>query len=229
MKILYGLAAIAAVLIGVWFYLFPTYHHRYKMTVEIEADGAVHTGVGMVDVRAQWQEAFARLIAGDKVTYSVTGRAALVDLGKKGVVLALLESPGGLNYSPEPPAPEHVALIAYYGPQWWLDVKRKLKAIPSERSSKTLDESAYPVFVWLPDPKKREGAVPVQPRDMPRVIDSSVHLKSVKIEMTNAAFIDELFVKLPWLATQRDHEIKNMTLVDPRNFKLVARQLLGVL
>jgi hypothetical protein len=233
MKILAGIAAVLALL---WFYFFPTYHHRYKMTVEIEADGAVHTGVGVVDVRCQWQAPLGQMVGGERISCSLYGRAAVIDLGKRGVVLALVH-PGELPetaYSPRPESGLRIALRAYYGDTYWVDhatqtdlLQTVLKSIAHETGPRIVNANAYPAFVWLPDPKNRETATPAPPNEMPRIIDSSVNVRSVTVEIAHQSLSDEIFSVLPWLEAARDFENKNMVLAGPQHWKLLAYDLLG--
>ena len=68
--------------------VFPTYHYRYRMTVEIEANGQVHTGTGVIGVSAVNQTALEGLLASFDMNY--WGQAPVVDLGKDGVIVAIL-------------------------------------------------------------------------------------------------------------------------------------------
>lgn len=69
--------------------LFPSYVHRYRLTVEIEADGKVHEGSGVVEVSVNSHGPLEGLISG-AFDLSMQGRAALVDIAPHGVILAIL-------------------------------------------------------------------------------------------------------------------------------------------
>ena len=88
MQLLGGLAVITVVVAAVFYLTFPAYKHRYRMTVEIEADGNPHTGSGVVDVSHHYHGPFAGLLAG-RYDSSFSGDAPVVDLGKYGIVLAV--------------------------------------------------------------------------------------------------------------------------------------------
>jgi hypothetical protein len=82
-----SVVAVAAVLAGPW--IFPSGALRYRMTVEVEADGEMHTGSGVVEVgfaRQGWSDE-----ASLGVLPSVTGQAVVVDLAARGVLFVLLK------------------------------------------------------------------------------------------------------------------------------------------
>jgi hypothetical protein len=236
MNVLKVIIGLVCVLAGAWFYYFPTYHHRYKMTVEIEADGEIHTGTGLVDVRYFWQEPLKGLAGGAGTSNSMRGRAPIIDLGKRGLILALLH-PGALpntDYQPRPESGITIALRAFYGDTWWVDpvshMDRSqivLKSIARETGARTLLPQNYPAFVWVQNRKIQDSAIPVTPSEMPLKIDASVRLRSVEIVMTKEDMDDEIFLVLPWLAAAQDFESKNMVLENPNAFRLSAYQLLG--
>src|SRR3954447_18152043 len=75
---------VAALAVYRWFY--PTYSYRYRLTINIETDGRLHSGSGVVEVT--WYAHFLP----ELVSFSpeLRGEAALVDLGPRGVVVATL-------------------------------------------------------------------------------------------------------------------------------------------
>lgn len=88
------LAVIAAGLLGcatiyaVCNLLFPTYTHRYRLTVNIEADGKLHSGSSVIEVRRNDHGPLEGLLHG-RFDEEITGESPIVDLGKRGVVEAI--------------------------------------------------------------------------------------------------------------------------------------------
>jgi hypothetical protein len=85
-----AIVAIAIVgLGGIWSWLFPSGAVRYRLTLQVEADGCLHLGSGVIEV------GFARQGWSDTqtlgVTASVKGEAVVVDLGTRGLLFALLK------------------------------------------------------------------------------------------------------------------------------------------
>ena len=102
-----GRIALILTLIAVGMYgcvvaSFPQASVRYRMTIDVEADGKVHTGSGVIEVTyrldPQWLPQSRHVQAWSH------GEAVAIDLGPRGVVFALLEGlvvrTGG--YGPDP-------------------------------------------------------------------------------------------------------------------------------
>jgi hypothetical protein len=77
---------IGVLVVGYW-YKYPNYACRYRLTVNIEVDGKLHSGSSVIEVT--WHGGPE---IGDVGPYSPTmrGQAALVDLEDRGVVVATL-------------------------------------------------------------------------------------------------------------------------------------------
>lgn len=72
--------------------IYPSYTHRYRLTLEVEADGEVRTGAGVIEVTWRSQPTFSGNLppwVGD-----VRGQAVPVDLGRHDVLLASLGGNG---------------------------------------------------------------------------------------------------------------------------------------
>lgn len=209
--------------------VFPTYHYRYRMTVEIEANGQVHTGTGVIGVSAVNQTALEGLLASFDMNY--WGQAPVVDLGKDGVIVAILRPTGfPPSYQPPPAYPDNIAMSAYYGLEWGVphsDVARNFRNLHNQTGQRTLEPSRYPCFVWLPNPENPATARPVMPTVFSKVIAPSVRLRSVKVEITTDRNNNEIFKKLPWLSEMREEERKKPVRVPREPYELKAQYLLG--
>jgi hypothetical protein len=77
---------IGALVVG-YYYKYPDYRYRYRLTVNIEVDGKIHTGSSVIEVK--WR---GGPVVGDGGPFgpSIKGQAALVDFGDRGVVVATL-------------------------------------------------------------------------------------------------------------------------------------------
>jgi hypothetical protein len=207
--------------------LFPSYVHRYRLTVEIEADGKLHEGSGVVEVSVNSHGPLEGLISG-AFDLTMQGRAALVDIAPHGVILAVLSPhPIQASFVPRPVDGLHLAFIGYSGPNPQSDALERGRTIRYETGIKFIPEDKYPAFVWMSDPKDRGSAIPILARDMPAVIDPSVRVKSVSVEMTSDPFSDELFQKLPWLQAAWDEERGKLVVQRPKHFQLFVRNLMG--
>lgn len=210
-----------------WYYFFCVYTYRYEMVVTMEADGKTHVGKGFVEVRSLWQ---GRLLA-QVPEYDTTawGEAAVVDLGKHGIVIAVLEpSMFPDTYRPQPQFAKDIAPDGFYGPYHSTKVvyPERVTKIASESGERLLKPNSYPGFVWLRNRDDVGTAVPVSPSDMPRVIDPSVRLVSVSIEMTRNGPTGEIYKWLPWLKDLK-RKTANVTIRDSRDYKLLAKDIVG--
>ena len=77
--------AVAAVVLG-YKYKYPDHSYRYRLTVNFEVDGQIHSGSSVIEVT--WH---GHPVIGDGGPFgpSIKGQAALVDLAGHGVVVAL--------------------------------------------------------------------------------------------------------------------------------------------
>ncbi len=228
MKWLGILGVVVLGLYGLYLYNFPSASHRYRLTVEIEAEGKVHSGTGVVQVL--W---FEQTMSQVTVNSHVEGRAALVDLGKHGVVIAALKNNvRSGQFKPVPRDAEYLALDAFFGNRTWATKKvsqqhKAYVAIGGETGRRSLPEASYPPFIWMPNPSDRGSAEPMMARDFPRKIDPSAKIRSVTVEMTSDPLANDLFEKLPWLEAAYIDERTNGILSNAQVFKLYAYDLTG--
>ena len=227
MKWLGILVAIILGLYGLYLYNFPSASHRYRLTVEIEADGEVHSGTGVVQVL--W---FEQTMSHVRINSHVEGRAALVDLGKHGIVIAALKNNvRSVEFKPPPLDAERLALAAFFGKPWpTLRISGQRKAyavIGGETGQRSLPEVFYPPFIWLPNPSDRGAAEPMMAHEFSSKIDPSVKIRSVTVEMTSDPLDNTLFEKLPWLEAAYIDERKHGILSNAQVFKLYAYHLTG--
>lgn len=70
-----------------WQLAWPSHEHRFKLTLEFEADGKIYSGSGVLSSRAQSGPMFAG-VPGGKVW--ISGDAIFVDLGPAGHVISIM-------------------------------------------------------------------------------------------------------------------------------------------
>lgn len=225
-KYLWPIGLLLAGLV-LWQVYFPIYSHRYRVTVVIAVDGQTYTGSGVVSVKYISHGPLDVVFHGAFET-NVEGRAALVDLGPRGVVLATLGvHPTQELFEPRPVWAADLGLAAYYGRRWTGANEPLLKTIRSETGPRILPEDLYPPLVWMPDPNARESAVPFLARDIAKLIDPSARVVSIQVELTNERISNDIFRKLPWLQSAWDEERKHGTRQNPRNFRIFALNIMG--
>ena len=87
--ILLAVAATLVCLLALWVYLtlYDSETLRYRLTYEVEVDGEVRLGTGVVQVHVYERP---NSIARSEIGFEVTGEAIVVDLGDRGYLLSLL-------------------------------------------------------------------------------------------------------------------------------------------
>ena len=168
---------------------------RYKMTVTVNTPEGEKTGYA---VREAGRYSEARILPQQGgVTYNILkGEAVVVDLGKRGVLFALMGDLGNLSESQEV-----------------FDLKEK-------NGRAMLTSAQYPTFVHfrdLKDPKTVEGVVRSDDLDRAKKADPNSaivdfesifgkddHIKEITIEVTNEPVTWGIEKWLPWLPETKD-------------------------
>lgn len=188
----------------------PTYTYRYRLTLEVVADGHVYSASSVVEV-SEFRKARVDLSPGI-VNTKLVGEATLVDLGAGRVLIALLESipdvakrqeRSGLGWiGPAPTA----MLAQFYGITYeWHGFRNEgLAQLVRQRGVKELRFDQLPTLLTFRDAADPTSAVVVDPANLAKSFGDGVRLKSAKIEVTDAPLTLGLADKLPWLKTGID-------------------------
>jgi hypothetical protein len=86
------LAIVALALLGLWALFassFPTYSHRYRMTVEVDTPQGVRTGSSVIEV-VRRDYGWVPIRPGPRHSFEVRGEAAFVDIGAGRNIIALM-------------------------------------------------------------------------------------------------------------------------------------------
>ena len=180
---------------GYW-YKYPNYSYRYRLTVKIEVDGKIHSGSSVIEVT--WHGGPE---IGDVGRYTPTlkGQAALVDLGDKGVIVAALVNGEGYG------RPAQV-----FGP-WgtlWLVPRAfglgtsvdELKDWSPPLDKRRLEADNMPLLLWFPDPKDPTSGQTIAPSEISRSLGPSARLVGAFVEITRDPIALDIGEKLPWVA-----------------------------
>ncbi len=228
------LLGTVGVLAATYVYYFPAYEACFRMTVNVEVDGKVHSGSSVIQVG--WQTPnplFRGLAAGWNQRFE--GEAVLVDLGKPGVLLALLKNP--YFWSPDVPNARplyEILLKAFFGSKGI--TKERLEDLEGKRFSnakRTLQVENLPRFAYLSDVNNRQSAIPVDPRYLSEDIGPGVRFVSAQLELTSDPIIYHLENELPWFAALKKFEKENGIGIrgrprgQPGAFQLLANDLIG--
>ncbi len=196
------LAAVVASVAVAWNVAFPTNSFRYKVTVNVETPEGSKSGSAVREVIVKQTP---RIFPEAGVTTIVRGEAVSVDLGKRGVLFALLGSDDeflvlrtfdsglgltrqGARYYEQLQAKAEVAPI-YYPP---LVAFRDI----SDPKSVTV---AYKPVIKLKDAPGYQYEVAGVEDHMSELFGPGVSLQNITIEMTNELVTWGIETALPWL------------------------------
>lgn len=96
------------VLVWLWWWSTPSATVRYQLTYEVEVDGKVHTGSGVMQAGMEDGFMCGGMGSGGHPCWSFTGEAVAVDLGTRGMLFSLLS--GRTNPRSPPPPTQRMAL-----------------------------------------------------------------------------------------------------------------------
>lgn len=207
-----AMVVIAILLLGVtvwWKISFPSGTWRYKMTVMVETPEGIKTGSAVREVSVQ---AVPRISPHMLPTVKLKGEAVAVDLGKRGVLFALLSGyKKGDDYGADIPA------IIFSPTQAVMEDSTIRYMSRHKAGSVEVPVEWYPKFVYfkdLKDPKTVEYLLGIKicsdkgsskktycvnEERLEEAFGHGVKLKSVTIEMTEGDVTWIIDKYLPWL------------------------------
>jgi hypothetical protein len=199
--------AILVCLIVLWNFLHPTYSYRYRLTVEVEKNGKLHSGSSVIELTTTRNYFLSALDTVPEWETAYRGEAVFVDLGGSDHLIALLESPNGKR--PTARFPSNVILgeeTAKTGIFVGLDV------LPTKYPDRLAEAKGkpYPVnleqmpplirFRQLDDPLTVER---VDPANLAASYGLGVVLRGAHLEITEDAVSNGIAKRLPWLGRMR--------------------------
>lgn len=204
--------------VGAIWLAYPSYTHRYRLTIEIEVDGQVRSGSSVIEVRWQKQP---ELGSAPPWTSSIRGQAPSVSIDG-GVLLAAL---GG----PESVGADFLALRAFghfpKRPESFAPHEQGLLALLHFKGRTQLAEDNLPQFVWLADSNDRKSARPLQSSEFSPLIAPAVRFRGAWIETTDSPVTTELGKHLPWLRELYEIQTKHGLISRHGEYQLTARAL----
>lgn len=208
--LLAGVAALTLPGCGVLGDSLPTY--RYRLTVEVETPEGLKTGSSVIEVRS----GVGGKAAGPMAVYTteVRGEAVTVDLGRRGLMFALLRSGDNVDWAGQAmmrgivpdPSPEQRqamkdpwrdAIKARYAK---LLTMRGIYDLPREVDILGLRDN-YPMLVRFRDIADPGTVEQVDPDDLARSFGEGVKLKRITVQLTDDPVTTGIVKRLGWLDT----------------------------
>jgi hypothetical protein len=194
----FGIAALTIVgLFAAYKLSYPTYTYRYRMTVNVEVDGQLHSGSSVIDVHVSKQVRFLPEV--NPLKYSGEGEAVYLDLGNRGRLVALLASGEYANDNEFP-------LYLVHRLHFKLDLfdDRKLASLSTLRGKWELPNNELPTLVTFTDANNSATLSVIRPDQLDQTFGPGVRWRGVTIEMTTDPVTHGLEGRLPFLVSQKD-------------------------
>jgi hypothetical protein len=214
----------APVLLGlglwaIWHFSYPSFTHRYRLTLAVEVDGVLRHGSSVVEVTWQSQPSmfgpFALRFRGQVVAVDLDGHGMLMAL--PAADLALRAYGGKVPELPHRPAPD----VSGYP----LD-RPTLRALDHlVGQTVTLDGRSMPQLVWLPDREDLGSARVLQSATLDEEIAPNVRWHGGWLFITRDPVTTDLFQRVPWLAERYRSERGRAIVGTPGAFILYASTL----
>jgi len=192
--------ACVAALVALYWLNFPTYSHRYRLTISVEADGQVHSGSSVIEIRFRfWPQFVAGLSGGGQYAVDVRGQAVFVDLGAHGALVASL-----VSYTDQAAVSAQWLALRALNPQpemsegSYVVTRERLRELSEAPRRAGLTPDNLPQFVWFKDVVDPATARPVKATDFAAVIGGNASLAIAQVEMTGKPIAVDIDKKLPW-------------------------------
>ncbi len=141
--VLIVIALCVAALVGCYMFNYPVYTYRYRLTINIELDGKVHSGSSVIEIG--WQEGIKLGDAGGFAPL-IRGQAAIVDLSDRGVVIATLITGEGYGTAGDGALAAISIVPRAFGKA---STAEQIQDLPNLRGKRNLEANDLPRFLWL--------------------------------------------------------------------------------
>ena len=157
---------------------------RYRLTYEVEVDGSIRSGTGVVQIRVVERH---RLIGTSSIGFEVTGEAVVIDLGDGRYLFSLLD--GRLTnvsgWGTHSTTPEKLIMLAFEGQS--SSILASYRFLRTTSPSVELPFELLPALATFEDIDDPTSARLVDPDDLATHFGPEVSIKQVTVEITNDA------------------------------------------
>ena len=193
-----AVVACAVILLVFWQVVFPSGTWRYKMTVTVETPDGDVKGFAVREVTAHTEPRLFPEQGGGAYAEVSDGEAVVIDLGKRGVLFALMR---GWRYGSDYNSKIMLAAFPAREPRFTAEAIRYYTKL--RNADAVLRENNYPIFLyfkniqdassaelvlepsWQEEDNGLTGEFTVKNDNFEKFFGKGVRLKEVKIETTN--------------------------------------------
>jgi hypothetical protein len=188
---------IAAIVLAGYFGFHVTHPSatiRYRLTLTVDTPEGIKTGSGVIQVT--YAKAVRILGSSAEITIGVKGEAVVVDLGKRGLLFALLKA------GKEPrSAPDWIVLKAFgfKGGALGSPPDANIARLQTLHGKKQLSSQELPLLVRFRDIHDPTSVERVDPDNLAASFGPGVRLADATIEITDDPVTNGIEKRLPWL------------------------------
>lgn len=179
--------------------------YSYRLTIEVETPEGIKTGSTIVTV-STYKAGKNSIPTPGAISFRVTGEAAVIDLGSRGLLFALLRSEEEPEWAPY--------LLMRLARQSELAGDEGYRATFNNMINNTRpveipyyykirglsdDYTAWPMFVYFKDMKRPETVTHLDPRDMSKEFGVGVKVKRIYAQITKDKPLHKIKEYLPWI------------------------------
>ena len=169
----------------------PTY--RYRLTVEVDTPEGLRQGSSVIRVKTQDIIGFPGPDAGG-IRTSVKGEAVVVDLGRRGLLFALLRNANEIAVPSLRPVRGDKSRAGETAGD-------SLRAVKRVAGRADVPEESRPILVRFRDIDDPKSVEIVDADDLASAFGPGVRLRRITAEITNDRMTEKLEDILPWLGT----------------------------
>ena len=181
----------------------PTY--RYRMTVEVETPEGLKTGFSVIEVDTRF-ETNPESPSSSRVAHRVRGEAAMVDLGERGMLFALLRSEDKVDWAsnimfilaPRGRDDDGDAFLGRYANMLEMTEPIELPATQAEINPSLAEMKGRPMLVTFGDIDDPTSVARVDPDDLAATFGEGVSLKRITVQITDDPVTTGIEERLGW-------------------------------
>ena len=176
-------------------FAFPTATVRYRLALTVEADGAEHTGSGVIQVT--YGKKVRLLGVSGEIYVEVKGEAVAVDIPGRGTLFAVLQQGQHHRSSPEWIVPK---AFGFPGGGVGSPPEPSFDRLRALKGRVELAPGDLPLLVRFRDINDPTTVERVDPNDLAASFGPGVYLKRATIEITRDPVTTGIDAKVPWLS-----------------------------
>jgi hypothetical protein len=186
--------AIIAGLYAAYVYAYPSATIRYRLTLTVAADGAEHTGSGVIQVT--YGKNVRLLVGGAEIYIQIKGEAVAVDIPGRGTLFAALHAGASRRSNPE-----WFVLNTFGFPGGGLGrpVESGLNRLRTLTGRVELAPGDLPLLVRFRDIDDPKTVERIDPESLAATFGRGVSLKQQTIEITRDPVTTGIEKRLTWL------------------------------